>query len=359
MMVEKANVSIQGAKILVIKCTAIIKNKKPMDNNRDFKGIWIPRNVWLSKELTLQEKIMYVEINSLDGEDGCYASNKYFADFFDISERRVTEIIASLIDKKYIYMAAFTGKQRILKCTDECEREDHKAEKQPSRKVLGSLEGKFQAPDYNNIENNTVSKDTVAVQLEPKAEQPTLLPDNSSLKASDSQTSYRSSHVNAPRRLKFSTKPPFANNPVKYGNGQVDAVLQAFKEATGHAPTDEKPRQVAWNTYQLIEGFLKAHPKLRTDYGVDYVKFLSGYVKFLKKPNNQGWSSMMHHLKAFKLKLPLYYAALEKYVSDQDRIKRQFEEEKKRQEEIEKTPVNTHALEALQQFRHGFLNKPA
>lgn len=38
--------------------------------NRDFKGVWIPKEIWLSTELTLQEKVMLVEIDSLDNEDG-------------------------------------------------------------------------------------------------------------------------------------------------------------------------------------------------------------------------------------------------------------------------------------------------
>lgn len=69
---------------------------------RDFKGIWIPKEVWLSKELTLQEKVFFVEIDSLDNEKGCFASNGYFADFFGISKTRVSLVIKSLINKGYI-----------------------------------------------------------------------------------------------------------------------------------------------------------------------------------------------------------------------------------------------------------------
>ena len=41
---------------------------------RDFKGIWIPKEIWLSEQLSLMEKVLFVEIHSLDNEDGCYAS---------------------------------------------------------------------------------------------------------------------------------------------------------------------------------------------------------------------------------------------------------------------------------------------
>lgn len=70
--------------------------------NRDFKGVWIPKEIWLNTELTLQEKVFLVEINSLDNEDGCFATNSYFADFFGISKTRVSLVIKSLIDKGYI-----------------------------------------------------------------------------------------------------------------------------------------------------------------------------------------------------------------------------------------------------------------
>ena len=69
---------------------------------RDFKGVWIPKEIWLDNKLTWMEKIVITEINSLDREDGCFASNNYLADFFDLTPGRISQIISSLIDKKYI-----------------------------------------------------------------------------------------------------------------------------------------------------------------------------------------------------------------------------------------------------------------
>ncbi len=70
--------------------------------NRDFKGIWIPKELWLNTELTMQEKIFLVEIDSLDNEEGCFASNAYFAEFFQLSKSRVSQIIKSLETKELI-----------------------------------------------------------------------------------------------------------------------------------------------------------------------------------------------------------------------------------------------------------------
>jgi len=35
---------------------------------RNFKGIWIPKEIWLNEKLSLQEKVFLVEIASLDND---------------------------------------------------------------------------------------------------------------------------------------------------------------------------------------------------------------------------------------------------------------------------------------------------
>jgi len=73
-----------------------------MGLHRDFKGVWIPKKVWMSKDLTLQEKILYVEIDSLDNGTGCFAGNKHFAIFLGLSKKRVSGIINNLVKKGYV-----------------------------------------------------------------------------------------------------------------------------------------------------------------------------------------------------------------------------------------------------------------
>lgn len=70
--------------------------------NRDFKGIWIPKEIWLSTNLSVLEKVFLAEIDSLDGTEGCFASNDYFAEFFGLSKDRCSEVISSLQKKKRI-----------------------------------------------------------------------------------------------------------------------------------------------------------------------------------------------------------------------------------------------------------------
>ena len=53
-----------------------------MNVNRDFKGVWIPREVWLDSRLSMLDKGILAEIDSLDMSDsGCFASNEHLADF--------------------------------------------------------------------------------------------------------------------------------------------------------------------------------------------------------------------------------------------------------------------------------------
>ena len=68
---------------------------------RDFKGIWIDKSIWLNNDLTVMEKLFLVEIDSLDNERGCFASNAHFSEFFQLSKNRCTEIIKSLEEKGF------------------------------------------------------------------------------------------------------------------------------------------------------------------------------------------------------------------------------------------------------------------
>jgi DNA-binding Lrp family transcriptional regulator len=81
---------------------------------RAFKGIWIPAEIWLNPELSVQDKILWAEIDSLDGKDGCFASNAYLAKFMKLSEDRIKEIITKLKKLGLIKQKSFDGRTRIL-----------------------------------------------------------------------------------------------------------------------------------------------------------------------------------------------------------------------------------------------------
>ena len=88
----------------------------PLKQSRNFKGIWIPKEIWFDKELSLQEKLLFMEVDSLDTDKlGCIASNAYFAKFFGVSERQIQKHLRALKNKKYIREDMFDGRRRLLR----------------------------------------------------------------------------------------------------------------------------------------------------------------------------------------------------------------------------------------------------
>src|SRR6476620_10403176 len=73
-----------------------------MTNERDFKGVWIPRDIYLNSDLTPTEKFLLVEIDSLAKNGECFASNEHFAQFLGIKTRQVQYALASLKEKGFI-----------------------------------------------------------------------------------------------------------------------------------------------------------------------------------------------------------------------------------------------------------------
>jgi len=82
---------------------------------RDFKGIWIPKEIWLDHDLNPTEKCLLAEIHSLDQGSGCYASNQYLADFIGRSKQRVADMLTSLRKKGYIKDLSVNGDRRHLR----------------------------------------------------------------------------------------------------------------------------------------------------------------------------------------------------------------------------------------------------
>lgn len=69
---------------------------------RDFKGVWIPKDIWLDSGIGWSEKLLLVEIESLADNGECFASNRYFGDFFGLSPDRISKLVSNLTYKGYI-----------------------------------------------------------------------------------------------------------------------------------------------------------------------------------------------------------------------------------------------------------------
>lgn len=139
--------------------------------NRDFKGIWIPREIWLAQELSCQEKCLWAEIHSLyDSEHGgCYASNEYLMEFLGVKERRLQEMIANLRKRGWIIPVHFDGRHRWIKAVvpkedDDINRKDRagqrcgKVHPTGAEKCTPEVQESAVTPYIENIDENKEEK---------------------------------------------------------------------------------------------------------------------------------------------------------------------------------------------------------
>lgn len=122
-------------------------------NERAFKGVWIPAEIWLNTDLSILDKGLLAEISSLDGPDHCYASNKYLAQFCGVSIPTITRSIKKLSDLGLIsteMIITETGTQRIIKMMWGYNQNDESP--------LINLTTKYNS-NSNIVNNNELSKD--------------------------------------------------------------------------------------------------------------------------------------------------------------------------------------------------------
>ena len=82
---------------------------------REIKGIFIPIEIWQSRDLSWNEKVLLMEVDSFTskGHD-CYFSNEYIATLLGVKEDTASKMVSSLIRKGYIRQTRFDGRKRYL-----------------------------------------------------------------------------------------------------------------------------------------------------------------------------------------------------------------------------------------------------
>lgn len=134
------------------------KKRKTSENNRKFKGVWIPANYWLDENLSIMEVVILTEIDSLDGENGCFASNKHFADFLGVTSGRASQLITDLKEKGYIQVTYTTNNnvtQRIIRVVNKLNT--------PVKKLnrgIKNTKGVFKKCVTSNTSSNTSNSNT-------------------------------------------------------------------------------------------------------------------------------------------------------------------------------------------------------
>lgn len=118
---------------------------------REFKGVWIPKEIYLNTDLNWTDKILLIEIDSLDVGEGCFASNAYLANFLNVTETTISKSISKLKELGFIELTSFDGRKRVLKA----------AFKFTTRQTLSSLQGSL-VPNLKQIIDidNTVIDNT-------------------------------------------------------------------------------------------------------------------------------------------------------------------------------------------------------
>ena len=69
---------------------------------KEFKGVWIPYEVLVDKNLNDKEKIIYSMILYLSKENDCKMSNTYISNLLNICNVQASRIINSLKKKEYV-----------------------------------------------------------------------------------------------------------------------------------------------------------------------------------------------------------------------------------------------------------------
>ena len=121
---------------------------------RGFKGIWIPKEIWESPKLSLMEKVLFVEIDSLDNQRGCFASNRYFADFFGVSPRQIATYVASLRAKGYVTVTVLNQNERTIRAVHKFRRVPN-AEIRKAQQDLDGLIHSFSIPNSRGMNKST------------------------------------------------------------------------------------------------------------------------------------------------------------------------------------------------------------
>lgn len=83
---------------------------------REVKGIWIPIEVWERKDLSVNEKVLFAEVDSYTTKDkDCFMSDEYISKFLGINKTNANKTLSSLIKKGLVIKTRFDGRKRYIK----------------------------------------------------------------------------------------------------------------------------------------------------------------------------------------------------------------------------------------------------
>ena len=126
---------------------------------RDFKGVWIPKEIYLNKNLSWTEKILLIEIDSLDNGEGCYAGNKHFSEFLGKKQSYIGNLISKLLKDGWLEKRKFDGRKRYISL--------HKNVKAGFTKMLKQLSQKSDGQNDDNSQKTPSNKEKKGLTTPP------------------------------------------------------------------------------------------------------------------------------------------------------------------------------------------------
>ena len=120
---------------------------------REFKGVWIPAEIWLDARLTLVEKALYAEIDSFSGNGKTFhKANETIQLEYGVSRPTVSKAIKKLESLGFIE-ATFDGRTRHL--TVQADRKIFTGSRKDS---FGQQEKNLRAEGKNSTSTNTIER---------------------------------------------------------------------------------------------------------------------------------------------------------------------------------------------------------
>lgn len=200
-----------------------------MDQSQPAYYAVIPASVRYSK-VSSSAKLLYGEISALCNKEGyCWASNAYFAELYDVSDRSIRGWVSELSEAGFIHVEVENNNDRRM-FLDEVGRK-----LQGGRKK--TAEGSEKNCHHNNTSNTTVNTE--------------------SKKTQDGRPSVARIVVSSRKKTQ---------TPIVYGKREVNLVLDAYERHIGSKPVDRNVRNVAntfvRQTYKFIDEVKSRRPDL-------------------------------------------------------------------------------------------------
>lgn len=125
--------------------------------NQKYTGVWIPAIVF-DLPLSLTARVLYGIVDSLDGDEGCWASNNYLADKIGVSVRAVQEAVKELTDAGLLVRSIEDNYQRTLRTVS------HEAVLRATQNLHGGVcksctGGYAESAHYNKEDNKEDNKE--------------------------------------------------------------------------------------------------------------------------------------------------------------------------------------------------------